>query len=1147
MRFCGMCGAKLADSESPASALPGLSSAPQQLGAMMGADLLERFRQAGLEAAGQRRNVTVLFTDLTNYTLLSEELEPDEVYDLIQQYSRLLANNVYKYEGIVDKFTGDGLMALFGAPIARENNAELAVRAALDMQADIVKLSQTFKARLGRDLQIRVGLNHGPVVVGGVGSDMMMNYTAIGNTVNLASRLEHAAENGAILVSETVYRQTQALFDFQPTAPLTLKGVSHPIVGYSVTGLKAKPGSLRGVEGLRAPLIGRAAELQRLRQTLGNLVDRQQGQFILVTGEAGIGKSRLTAEFKTLARQTRRVRILEGQSLTYRRGVPYWIFLDLLRDYFGLTADLTKAQMRERMRQKAASVLGLGTAEALPYLEYLLGITPSFSPATERLRYLEPGQLRQQIFRVVRSLLEGEARQQPVLLILEDLHWADETSLDLLAFLLESLKQAPLGLYAVSRPLPEGALTKIVEQAHKRLPHQVTTLQLQNLAPEQSQQLLRELLGLPDLPETLREHILRRAAGIPLYLEEILRMLIDDHVIQHLEGRWQFTKARSSQVFGVPDTLQDLILARFDRLGPAERRVLQIAAVIGRQFNPAIVSAVLQPSEVAELPALLAALVQREFILPPAENISDHYEFKNVLVSDSIYGTLLKRDRNDLHGQVGAALETVYADQLDSQVEVLARHFVWSPYLDRALHYLILAGQKAARGYANEQARQYFEQALNLLSQIEYTAEQALNVRTGLGDVLALVGRYAAAREHYQTALDELAESPEYLRHRLALERKIAATFERQGEFEQVLVRLTAAQAALQHAPQAMEIERAQIVSDLGWVHFLRGNLDEAEKLLNESAQLIKGSDRYDIAAAIYNRLGGVHFQKGDLDLAAERVRQSLAQRKAMGDTAGVGRSYNNLGLLQWRLGDYDSALQSFQTAQEYLTPIGDAEALAFTYTNIGLLNIDRGELAEALTALNHSLEAVQRIGHPLEIARVHIHLARVHLYRQDLEQARASLDESLRLCRELGSQENLIEVYHLLGEWSIEAGALDHAESWARQGLDLLPTSNSGTKGLSLSGQRGRLLRLLGTVATQRNQFEQAEQYFRESRAIFTALKDQPELGRTAYQAALLVLRQGNPAEARAQLQHSHDIFQELGAKVELKRVAETLHQLQD
>jgi len=1139
MRFCGNCGSRLPESPPPESAPAAPGFLPERLGAMVGADLLERFRQAGLEAAGQRRNVTVLFVDLASYTALSQRLDNEDTYDLIQQYIGLLAGSVYKYEGMVDKFTGDGLMALFGAPIAQEMHAEMAVRAALDMQADVARLSQQITARLGAELQVHIGLHAGSVVVGSVGSNLLMNYTAIGDTVNLAARLMQATSDG-ILVSESVYRQTEAWFDYAPLPPLALKGFAYPVAAYRCLGAKARPGSVRGLRGMHAPLIGREAELNQLQRAAHALTSRRRLQFILVTGEAGIGKSRLIAEFKeTLAPEA--VAALEGRSLTYRRTVSYWIFLDLLRGYLGVASGVSEVETLARLSQKVTAVLGAHAAEVLPYLEHLLATQPS-AAASERVRYLDAAQLRQQIFLAVRDVLIVEAQRRPLLLVLDDLHWADDVSLDLLQYLLGALQALPVLVIAISRPVHEGPMRKIVEWAEKHLAGRSTAIHLQSLSTPQSEQLLYRLLTVADLPDHLRDQILQRAAGVPFYLEEILRMLMDHHLLEREDGHWRVRPDADLTTLGVPDTLQGLILARFDRLDPTERRVLQAASAIGRNFDARLLDAVLRSGDERPLEAVLARLAERMFIAPQPGAGEPEYQFNHVLVSDTIYSTLLKRDRSELHGQIGEAMETVYADRLEEHVELLARHYAWSSRLDRALHYLILAGQRAAQVYATEQARQHYQEALARLPNVAHGPMQALQVHQGLGDLLTLTGDYQAARQHYEAALQAMAGANEALRaqERGVLYRSLGQTYERQGDYAAALAQLALAESALEETTPPAPVERARVLHDVGWIHFRRGDLEAAEQNLLQALALVEGSSHHDVIASIYNRLGGVYYQKKELDKTSDYLHKSLVLREEIGDILGAARSYNNRGLIAYQRGDWEGALENYKKNLELQKRIGDAEALALSHLNIAILQMDCGDFAEAQASLEQSLEAAQKTGALFHIASAHMHLGRLHLSQASYAPASEHLEKSQQLFEEIGARENLVDVYHLLGEAQLGLGQSVRAADWAQRSLDLV--SSLRTQPLGQSDQRGRAVRLLAKVKIAEKQWEAAAQYLRDSADIFRATGSRLEEGRTLVEYGRLNAAQDDRAAARADWEGAQQIFRELKAQAEEQAVAELL-----
>lgn len=1137
MRFCGNCGTRLAVTAFPGDKARGTGElVSEQLGVTMGADLLDRFHKAGLEAAGQRRNVTVLFTDLSGYTELSGRIDAEDVYELIQQYIRLLINEVYKYEGIVDKLTGDGLMALFGAPITHENNAERAVRAALDMQTSIAKWSRQVKDRKGIELQMRVGLHAGSVIVGSIGSNLMMDYTAIGDTVNLANRIEVAAAPGTILVSEEVYGQTKVLFDFKPIPDLILKGIPRPITCYRVTGLKTSPGSVRGVEGLRAPMIGRDEELNRLKEAVNTLTERKQGGFVLVTGEAGIGKSRLKLELIRLVSPSD-VRILEGQSLTYRRSVSYWLFLDLLRNYLDVKSETPETEVSHKLIRVASRTLGKRAAGLLPYLEHLLSLKPSDPSASERVRYLEAGQLRQQIFMAVRDLLVAETHSTPLLLILEDLHWADEASLDLLRFLLDITRQTPLLIFAISRPYEDGTLAKHVEWASKYMDDHFIDIRLRSLSPDQSEHLLFELLSIPEFPETLREQILQRAAGVPFYLEEILRTLIDGGVIQRDDGRWSVVPGVDTKTLGVPDTLQGLILARFDRLAKFPRRALQLASVIGHQFNLQLLEALLYPTDDVQVQEALSLLVEREYILPSNDEHVE-YAFRHVLMSDAIYSTLLKRERSKIHGQVGEAIEILYADRLDEQIELLARHFSWSSRLDRALHYSIQAGQKAADRHVNEQVRQHFNQSLDLLPKVEHTPDQALQVYKGLGDVSVFTGEYPDARQYYQAALSSLENAipGSYDKQCSGLQRKIATTFERQGEYDEALQHLAEAERNLEAVDSPTQVERGQIYSDKGWIQFRRGNLNEAEQLLTGALALLEGTSRYDVIASVYNRLGGLSFQKDDLDQATNYVRKSLVIREEMGDTVAVARSYNNLGLLGWRRGDWDRALENFTRSVELHATLGDVEGTIQLHTNIGLLLTDKGELDEAKEHLEQSLFDALQIGHSFMEALANHHLSRFWLASQEWEKSLEFSDRALNVFSEIGAEENLIDLYASIGEAWLGLNDLENAKQAGGEALKLLKENDSPPE--TPLAEQGRVLRLLGNIALKQEDLDDANKLLKESLDHFTKLGNQLELGRTLVPLALLARSRDDRTAFRLRLKEARMIFHQLGAKLDLKKV---------
>ena len=1128
MRFCGNCGTRL--SEVPPA------GGQKQLSSMMGGNLMARFQAAGLEAAGQRRNVTVLFVDLSGYTQIASHLDPEDVYYLVQEYLKSLAECVYQYDGFVDKFLGDGLMALFGAPIAQENNAEMALRSVLEMQKTVAALNKKHQL----SIELHAGLHSGTVIVGGIGSDMLMDYTAIGNTVNLASRLEDAASAGDILVSENVYQQTKALFRFLRKAPIEVKGIDAPVPVYKVIGERAQRGLVRGLEGITPPMVGRQKELQTVLNAARQLYEHSRGGLVIIRADGGMGKSRLVREAKAHL-EDRKVRIIEGYSLTYRRSVAYWVFRDALRNFIKAPQNASEEWLRTTFRKHGQEVLGIRYKEHRAYLEYVLGLPPETQNDKDRLTQLEAEQLRQRIYIAMRDFFIFAARRRPLLLILEDLHWADETSLGLLGYLLNALRESPILIIGVTRPTHAQQLQEIIDRA-QILRERFALIELNQLTYEQSATLLSGLLNEESLPEDFQRQILERADGIPFYLEEIVRMLLDRGVLERIGNYLKVARIPEGDLaqLGVPDSLQGLILTRFDKLPPLARRILQVASAIGRQFNIELLREVLRPEDETTFAQNLRAIIEREFVASVPEAPPGEYTFRHELVSDAIYGTILRRERTRLHGRIGEAIEKLHADRISEYIELLARHYAWSDRPDRALHYLLLAGQRALHNYANEQAGAHFSQAVALLGQCHPTLRQYVHAHTGLGDVLLFDGKYPEAFEHYDAALQRLSQAAgqAYALPHSTLQRKIATAYERQGKYDDALTLLQGAENTLDTTARLHPVERAQIIEEMGWIHFRRGDLDKAEAYLLRALELVENSNAYAVIASIYNRLGGVYYQKDNLEKAGQYVQRSLKLREQVGDLVALARSYNNLGLLHWKAGQWAKALEYFRKSLNLNEVLGDVEAIALMNNNIGLLYTDQGDVDSAQKHLDIALEITRTIGHAHLEGQVYLHRSRLQLSRQNWAQAIEDSNRGLEIFKRIGSQEHLIDLYLTQVEAHLGLDAPARAEEILKVAFQSL--QRNFTKAMEASSERGRALHLAAQIAMRYEQWERAEKLITESLQNLQTTGNQLEYARTLLILAKLHKERNRPEEAIEAATQAANIFKALGAKPDLQRLSQ-------
>jgi predicted ATPase len=693
----------------------------------------------------------------------------------------------------------------------------------------------------------------------------------------------------------------------------------------------------------------------------------------------------------------------------------------------------------------------------------------------------------------------------------------------------------------VARPFEHGPLARLRQQAEQRLAERYCSIRLSSLSDEHSQQLLQMLMSAPQIPPRVSEQITARAAGVPLYLEEILRMLIDDGLLRRVGGQWRVAPEAEAAQLRVPDTLQGLILTRFDRLPELPRRVLQTASVIGRQFERSMLAAVLPDIQAAELLQALALLEQREFIA--AVEGREAHEFRHALVSDAIYGTLLRRDRTELHGQVGQAIEQLYADRLEEHVEVLARHFGWSDHLDRALRYLIWAGQKARRIYANEQALQYFQQAVALLPRVPHLPEQELETAIGLGEVLAFTGDYDQARQHYQAALNLLdAHSADPVLgqrrnvERSGLLRRMARTHERQGHHELALQGLTAAREALAQTHSLRPLETAEIMQDLALLHFRRGDLEPARRLLQDALGLVEGTPAYATVASIYNRLGGIAHAQNDWALAALYVRKSIALRESLGDSVELATSIGNLGALETEMGEYASALSNLTRCLELKRRQGQTEGIAIALNNLGLVHVRRGELEAGRQALAEALTLARQIRYTSLLGQVHQNLAELHLAAQAWPEARESLQQALDVYRGLDPGEDLLSVFRLLGEVALEEERLPEAQAWQAEGESLL--SKLGSRAGALSPvQRVEWLRFQGMLAGRRGETLAAQALLRESERLAIPVGNRHYLGRLAFERGRQAARAAEQQRARQHYGEAALLLNSVGARLEAQR----------
>ncbi|MBI4199959.1 MAG: AAA family ATPase [Chloroflexi bacterium] len=984
-KFCRECGYSLAAGDAPA---PSARLADIQQAAP--AALQTKILSAGRQIEGERKLVTVLFADIVGSTAFAEKMDPEEWREVVTGVHQHVSEAIYRYEGTIAQLLGDGVLAFFGAPLAHEDDAERAVCAALDIQAAMGSYGRELAGRKSvGHLQMRVGVNSGLVVVGSIGNDLHMEYLAIGDTVNLAARLQTAAEPGAVLISASTARQVKHAYELESRGPLELKGKAEPVPAFQVVGRKAVPEQARGIEGLRAPLIGRDREMGLLRGAIADLV-KGRGQVLSIMGEAGLGKSRLIAEVHHALvaegmlpgpREGAEVATsdrtplcwFEGRCLSYQSSTPYAPFIALLNSCLGVHGGDPDAEKCNKVTSQVARVFPEGVMETVPFIATMLGIQLE-GEEWERVRYLEPPQVRERVFRAVPQYLERVAAAKPLVLVFEDLHWADSISLDLLQQLMPLTDRVPLMLIGVFRPWRQEPSWGFHEAAARDYPHRYTSLLLEPLTESDARTLVANLLHIEDLPEKVRELILTKTEGNPFFVEEVIRSLLDARLVVRENSHWRATK--EIETIAVPNTLAGVIQSRLDRLDGASKQAVQAASVIGREFSLEALEAVSERRE--SLEEALAELQRRELVREKSRLPRRVYMFKHVLTQEEAYASLLLSTRRQLHRRQGEYL----ARTTPASAAETARHFLEAREEARALPHLVRAGEGAAFACSLKEALTFFGKAVDILESVREVS-LARRAYEGLGSVLALSFDIAGAVECFHKMI-HVAETYDNAPMKVSALNKLARiTALMKGQFPEAEVHLREAErlallsedlpgltelhmsycavrtisgdidGALDHQKRALQIGNDKVMTELrlfGMSHCANSltfmtRFDEAWHQAKDAlAAAEKAGDRRYVAQVLSSPIPWYHLRLGQLEAARKDAQRGtdLAGQIGAEDTEGMGAYLlGNIARLQGR---YEEAM----ALQRRAIRAGQASGMVFVTAgalcSLGSLSLEIGE-----------------------------------------------------------------------------------------------------------------------------------------------------------------------------------------------------------
>lgn len=1001
-----------------------------------------RKQLADLEQERHKKLVSMLFLDVVGSTALSQNLEPDEILEIMDGSLHRLAVPIEAHGGHVTRFMGDAFKAVFGDPTARENDAEMAVRAGLEILEDAKAIAAELEDKWKvSDFNVRVGVNTGMVAIGGLTES---DDTVMGLTVNLGARLESAAPPGGLLISQTTYGHVRGIFDVEPLPPITAKGFDEPVQVYLVTGSKPKAfrTGTRGIEGVTTRMIGRDGEFKRLKDAYFTAVEDNQCQVVTVIGDAGIGKSRLLEEFEIWLKHQQEESIpFTGRSGPEFKDSPYAILRDLFSHRFQVHSSNTASEIQNIFETNIckARLHDEECCMQAHFIGQLLGFDFSDSPYLTGVRN-DALQLRDRAWLYLSSYFQDKTSKAPVIIFLDDIHWADESSLDLINYLAQSLSNQPLLIICLGRSLllERRPLWGEGQRIHTRI-------NLLPLSNRDCRRLVEDILQkMGQVPLALRELVVSGAEGNPFYIEELIKMLIDSGVIDTTREHWQVEPSSLAGILAnldVPSTLTALLQARLDQLIPGEKRLLQQASVVGRVFWDDVIRYISaatdgQPDQQVDIPELLDALRRKEMIYhreTSALDRAEEYSFKNAILREVTYDTILKKIRRSYHAQVAEWLLQEDVSRAADFTGLLAEHLEMAGETQRAAVYFRQAGEQAASQYANQSALRLLGHALELVPETD------------------LEERYACllAREQVFSLLGSRTEQDQDLAQLVEL----ATRFEDQDKLAEVaLLQATAASEksdysqVVLYAGEVIEISKStqlpefEIKAHILWGRALlsQGDYHGAEGHFSDASQLADNSQLPGLKADSLRYLGTVAERLGDLPAAISLFEESLERYRRIGDRRGEGRTLNHLGNILLMQGDHAGGKQYYDQFLNISREIGDRWGEGQVIRNIGDTYLSQYDYVGASKYFEQALEITREIGNRTIESGALVGLGNVYLEQGEFTKAKNVFEQSLNISREIGNKPWEAKTLNQIGRYFHLQGDYLRAQTYYESALDI-------------------------------------------------------------------------------------------------------------
>jgi predicted ATPase/class 3 adenylate cyclase len=1003
----------------------------------------------------ERRTVTVLFADLSGYTAVAARLDPESVKRQLERILGRLGEEVVAYGGYVDKFIGDNVMAIFGAPVAHGDDAERAVRAGLGMQGAMGEVNEPLAAQHGFTFELCVGINTGEVVAGHVGD----SYTVIGDTVNVAARLQAAARPGSVTVGEVTFRATREAIDYSALEePLVLKGKTEPVAAWEAVAADGQPAAAVSAGPMQAPLVGRAAELAQLHDLLGR-VERKRGPHLAtVIGDPGVGKSRLLRQFEQeLQSHDPRPLVRHGRCLPYGSSIVYWPLGEVIRAECGIIDGDPPAAAWKKLSARIGELLdgpesdSRSTASKTAVVGRLLGIEgPDDSLLAEQE---DAQQAREVFFAAVRSCVEGLARGGPLVLVWEDIHWADEGMLDLIEHLVQWVR-APVLQICLAR---EELLERRVGWGGVR--RDSTTMFLEPLGESETRELISSLMHIDGVNESVVAAVAARAEGNPLFAEEMVRRLSEE---------------KGASAAELPATVQALLAARLDSLEPFQRRLLAHAAVIGRTFWEGALTPIAE-AEGGDLAEALRALRDKDIVVAGEGSAlagEPELAFKHALIRDAAYEMLPKAVRAQKHFEVARFIEVRAGERVEEVVALLAEHYGKAaelgselglahgdiaPYRAKALSYLEAAGDAATAFYSNADAFSNYEAAIE---QAGEDAEAVACLLEKQGDVALRLGRVDAAIAVWERALDHHS-GREDLEHVAELHRKIGAGLAHKGERKQAIEHHQRGINLIKDGEPSLALVR--LYEEAAWLYMQTGDnmlaiyaSEKALRLAERLGEVRAASRAHGIFGRVFGRIGDTVKARENLERAVELARGSDAHETVLALMA-LGHHLENSDA------DYTAAAGSYREALTLAGQIGDVPAEIELHAAVGQLALYAADWEQVESASDASAELSEREGLIGKLCLPYALRGRLHWRSGQWQASESSYRRAHELAEQIGWSEVCFDALYGLSSTLRDQGDLQGAETALSQALDVCERAGLIAQSIQANSAQALLHRLAG------------------------------------------------------------------------------------